>query len=103
LLLAASLAEGMLVVTKQEMFRHAAAFCVSVAALGALGAATLGWFNGGIRVPRRGLDPGDASQLGNIEMGGMFTVLKVRDGISTYDDPGWYRFPGGSVAIRTRS
>jgi uncharacterized membrane protein len=47
LLLAASLAEGMLVVTKREMFRHAAAFCVSVAALGALGAATLGWFNGG--------------------------------------------------------
>ncbi len=47
LLIAASLAEAMLVVTKREMFRHAAAFCVSVAALGALGAATLGWFNGG--------------------------------------------------------
>ncbi len=42
-------------------------------------------------------------QFGNIEMGGMFTVLKVRDGISTYDDPGWYRFPEGSVARRTES
>lgn len=40
-------------------------------------------------------------QFGNIEMGGMFTVLRVRDGISTYDDPGWCRFPEGSVARRT--
>ncbi len=37
-------------------------------------------------------------QFGNIEMGGMFTVLKVRDGITTYEDPGWYRFPQGSIA-----
>jgi FtsP/CotA-like multicopper oxidase with cupredoxin domain len=37
-------------------------------------------------------------QFGNIEMGGMFTVLKVRDGITSYEDPGWYRFPDGSVA-----
>jgi FtsP/CotA-like multicopper oxidase with cupredoxin domain len=25
-----------------------------------------------------------------IDMGGMFTVLKVRDGIQSYEDPGWY-------------
>lgn len=37
-------------------------------------------------------------QFGNIEMGGMFTVLKVRDNISSYGDPGWYQFPTGSVA-----
>jgi hypothetical protein len=37
---------------------------------------------------------------GNIEMGGMFTVLKVRDGLAGYDDPGWYHFPEGSVARR---
>jgi hypothetical protein len=29
-------------------------------------------------------------------MGGMFTVLKVRDGISSYDDPGWYTQPPGT-------
>lgn len=29
---------------------------------------------------------------------GMFTVLKVREGITSYEDPGWYRHPGGSVA-----
>lgn len=37
-------------------------------------------------------------QFGNIEMGGMFTVLKVRDNIASYADPGWYDFPDGSVA-----
>ncbi len=35
-----------------------------------------------------------------IDMGGMFTVVKVREGISSYEDPGWYRHPEGSVATR---
>lgn len=31
---------------------------------------------------------------GNIEMGGMFPVLKVRDDLKSCDeDPGWYRPP----------
>ncbi len=36
--------------------------------------------------------------FGPIEMGGMFTVLKVRDGITSYDVPGWYEYPAGTVA-----
>ncbi|MFO0667438.1 MAG: copper oxidase [Polyangiaceae bacterium] len=36
--------------------------------------------------------------FGPVEMGGMFTVLKVRDGITSYDDPGWYKHPPGTVA-----
>jgi hypothetical protein len=36
--------------------------------------------------------------FGDIEMGGMFTVVKVREGITTYDDPGWYTQPRGSMA-----
>jgi manganese oxidase len=36
--------------------------------------------------------------FGAIEMGGMFTVLKVRDGLTSYDDPGWYKHPEGTVA-----
>jgi manganese oxidase len=36
--------------------------------------------------------------FGMIEMGGMFTVVKVREGITTYDDPGWYKHPEGTVA-----
>jgi manganese oxidase len=33
-----------------------------------------------------------------IDMGGMFTILKVRDGITSYADPGWYQNPAGTVA-----
>jgi len=38
--------------------------------------------------------------FGPIEMGGMFTVVKIREGLSRddYKDPGWYRHPEGSVA-----
>jgi hypothetical protein len=36
--------------------------------------------------------------FGNIEMGGMFTIVKVRDELDGYDDPGWYRNPPGTVA-----
>jgi manganese oxidase len=35
---------------------------------------------------------------GPIEMGGMFTVLKVRDNLTSYDDPGWYQHPEGTRA-----
>ncbi len=40
--------------------------------------------------------------FGNLEMGGMFTVIKVRDGLAAgdYRDPGWYRHPRGTVAQR---
>ncbi len=39
-------------------------------------------------------------QFGPLEMGGMFTVVKVREGLAAddYRDPGWYRHPEGSVA-----
>jgi FtsP/CotA-like multicopper oxidase with cupredoxin domain len=33
-----------------------------------------------------------------IDAGGMFTVVKVRKDITTYDDPGWYQHPQGTVA-----
>jgi len=40
--------------------------------------------------------------FGNIEMGGMFTTVKVRDDLAPgdYSDPGWYRNPEGTVAHR---
>ncbi|MDZ3824390.1 MAG: hypothetical protein U0S76_12370, partial [Pseudoxanthomonas sp.] len=40
--------------------------------------------------------------FGNLEMGGMFTVIKVRDDLARDDfrDPGWYRHPEGTVAWR---
>jgi FtsP/CotA-like multicopper oxidase with cupredoxin domain len=39
--------------------------------------------------------------FGNIEMGGMFTVVKVRDHLKSYDeDPGWYKHPEKTIAYR---
>ena len=40
-------------------------------------------------------------QFGAMEMGGMFTVVKVREGLAAndYKDPGWYRHPEGTVAF----
>jgi FtsP/CotA-like multicopper oxidase with cupredoxin domain len=45
-------------------------------------------------IPMRGAD----GPFGYIDMGGMFTILKVREGIQTYADPGWYDHPEGTVA-----
>jgi FtsP/CotA-like multicopper oxidase with cupredoxin domain len=45
-------------------------------------------------VPMRGA-PG---KHGYIDMGGMFTVLKVRDGLKDYEDPGWYEGPHAEQA-----
>ena len=39
-------------------------------------------------------------QFGPISMGGMFTVLKIRDGITSFEDPGWYKNPDGTVASK---
>ncbi|MEO7934408.1 MAG: copper oxidase [Chthoniobacterales bacterium] len=33
-----------------------------------------------------------------ITMGGMFTILKVRENLTSYDDPGWYENPPGTEA-----
>jgi hypothetical protein len=40
--------------------------------------------------------------FGPLEMGGMFTVVKVRDNLApgAFADPGWYRNPAGTVARR---
>ncbi|WP_298439589.1 copper oxidase [Geobacter sp.] len=41
--------------------------------------------------------------FGNIEMGGMFTIVKVRDELKNYDeDPGWYRQPEGTRAWKVK-
>jgi len=38
--------------------------------------------------------------FGSVEMGGMFSVLKVRDNqpAGDYKNPGWYTHPAGTVA-----
>jgi len=43
---------------------------------------------------------GGNGPFGSMEMGGMFTVVKVREGLARndYKDPGWYKHPAGTVA-----
>lgn len=36
-----------------------------------------------------------------ISMGGLFTIVKVRDDLASYEgDPGWYQHPSGTVALK---
>lgn len=42
-------------------------------------------------------------QYGKGTMGGLFTVFKVREELSSYDDPGWYKHPEGTVARLAKS
>lgn len=41
---------------------------------------------------------GNPGPFGVIEMGGMFTIFKVRNNLTNYSDPGWYQHPPGTVA-----
>jgi hypothetical protein len=50
--------------------------------------------------PRNSLFMGSGEgPFGSIFMGGMFTILKVRENLRRYDEnPGWYEHPPGTVA-----
>jgi hypothetical protein len=45
-----------------------------------------------------------AGPFGPLEMGGMFTVVKVREGLAKndYNDPGWFKHPQGTVAFELK-
>lgn len=46
-----------------------------------------------IKRPANFVNFGSPGPFGTIEMSGMFTILKVREGITDYDDPGWFTKP----------
>lgn len=48
--------------------------------------------------PPNYLKLGTPGPYGTIELSGMFTILKVREAITNYNDPGWYQNPPGTVA-----
>jgi hypothetical protein len=50
--------------------------------------------------PRNSLFMGSGEgPFGAIFMGGMFTIMKVRENLRSYDEnPGWYEHPPGTVA-----
>ena len=43
---------------------------------------------------------GAYGQYDYITMGGMFTILKVREGLTDFTDPGWYQHPTGTLALQ---
>lgn len=49
-------------------------------------------------IPQHIAPIGNPGPFGVIELGGMFTILKVREGLSSYENPGWYLHPEGTVA-----
>ncbi len=51
-------------------------------------------------LPNTAAMEGGKGPYGFINMGGMFTILKVRDGITSYEDVGWYKplAPPGTVS-----
>src|SRR5688500_15636906 len=52
-----------------------------------------------LKEPRNSIPmKGAEGPFGYIDMGGMFTVIKVRDGIESFEDSGWYEHPAGTVA-----
>jgi FtsP/CotA-like multicopper oxidase with cupredoxin domain len=53
----------------------------------------------GMKVPENSIPMvGGAGKHDYITMGGMFTVLKVRHELQSYEDPGWYENPSGTLA-----
>jgi hypothetical protein len=53
----------------------------------------------GMRVPKNSLPMvGAQGKHDYIDMGGMFTILKIRENLTSYDDPGWYNNPPGTLA-----
>jgi len=55
--------------------------------------------SGHMQVPKNSIPMlGGHGPFDYITMGGLFTVLKVRENLTSYDDPGWYDYPPGTVA-----
>ena len=58
----------------------------------------------GMAVPRNSIPMvGGRGKHDYITMGGMFTVLKVRDELKSYEDPGWFENPAGTLSIEATS
>lgn len=50
------------------------------------------------KIPENLSPIGNPGPFGVIELGGMFTIFKVRENLTSYTDPGWYQNPPGTVA-----
>ena len=68
--------------------------------MGTEGMAGMGMDEMNMPVPKNSIPMlGGPGPFGHIDMGGMFTILKVRDKLDGAGDPGWYEHPKGTVAV----
>jgi FtsP/CotA-like multicopper oxidase with cupredoxin domain len=68
-------------------------------AMGQSGMGNMGEMAEAMGVPKNSIPMlGAPGPFSYIDMGGMFTIVKVREGITSYEDPGWYHHPAGTVA-----
>jgi FtsP/CotA-like multicopper oxidase with cupredoxin domain len=86
-------------VKQEEVERKVRQLLPSYMAMGSTGMGEMGEMNMGGPKNWVPMMAGEGP-YGPIEMGGMFTVMKVRPGITSYEDPGWYRAPKGTVAYK---
>ena len=72
--------------------------------MGATGMGEMTEMQGMSPTPRNSIPMlGGMGPYGPIDMGGMFTIVKIREGLVGYEDPGWYDNPPGTVAYRVSS
>jgi len=72
--------------------------------MGATGMGEMTEMQGMSPTPRNSIPMlGGMGPYGPIDMGGMFTIVKIREGLVGYEDPGWYHNPPGTVAYRVSS
>ena len=84
-------------VEKGNLDKRVRTFLSGYMTMGDTGMAGMGEM--GMKVPRNSLSMvGLQGKHGYIDMGGMFTVVKVRENLTSYDDPGWYEKPPGTLA-----
>ena len=69
--------------------------------MGTNGMGDMAAHQGMMAMPRNSIPMlGGAGPFGPIDMGGMFTLVKVRDDLDYNRDPGWYKQPPGTSAWR---
>ncbi len=67
--------------------------------MGTEGMGDMGSMAGQMPVPPNSIPMlGGRGPFDYITMGGLLTMLKVREHLTSYDDPGWYDYPEGTVA-----
>jgi hypothetical protein len=80
-----------------DLDKRVSTFLRGYMTMGESGMADMGEMS--MKVPRNSIPMiGAQGKHDYIDMGGMFTVVKVRENLTSYDDPGWYENPPGTLA-----